>query len=63
MDNIFLKLFMALAMMYMAMCFMTALLNSDTNGTIIFGMSLVNLVMTSFLYYTIIETDIYSKKQ
>lgn len=63
MANLFLKLFMALAMMYMAICFITALVNGDTNGTIIFGMSLVNLVMTTFLYYTFIETDIYSKKQ
>ena len=62
MDNFFLKLFMALAVLYMAMCFITALVNNDTNGTIIFGMSLVSLVMISFLYYTIIETDIYSKK-
>lgn len=63
MDNLFLKLFMALAIVYMAICFITALVNNDTNGTIIFGMSLVNLVMTLFLYYTFIETDIYSKKQ
>ena len=63
MDNIFLKLLIFLSMLYMGMCFVTALMNHDANGTIIFGMSLVNLVMTLFLYYTFIETDIYSKKQ
>ena len=63
MDNFFLKLFMALAIVYMAICFITSVVNNDTNGTIIFGMSLVGLVMTLFLYYTFIETDIYSKKQ
>lgn len=46
----------------MGICFITALINNDANGTIIFGMSLVNLVMTLFLYYTFVETVKYTKK-
>lgn len=63
MANFFLKLFMSISVLVVALYFMSSLLNHDVNGTIIFGMSLVNLVMTLFLYYTFIETDIYSKKQ
>lgn len=62
MDNIFLKLFIFLSILYMGICFITALINNDANGTIIFGMSLVNLVMTLFLYYTFVETVKYTKK-
>ena len=63
MDNLFLKLFISLSTMIMSMFFMKSLLDGNVNGTIIFGMSLVNLIMVAFLYYTFIETDIYSKKQ
>ena len=62
MDNIFLKLFIFLAMLYMSICFVIALINGDANGTIIFGMSLINLIMTLFLYYTFVETVKYTKK-
>jgi len=61
MDNFFLKFFMFLVISCMAGLFINSLVELNINGAIIFGISLLTLLMSLCFYYAFGETYKYSK--